>query len=1011
MTMNGGRGCMATAHSHRLRCHARMASEQKLPGDDRRVIDLSAFDAAVFDLDGVITRTASVHASAWKRLFDDFLQSRTAQTGEPFLPFDLEHDYRQYVDGKPRYDGVRSFLQSRGIVLPEGQPDDPPERETVSGLGNRKNIMFNEMLGTMGVEVFDTSVRLVHALRAAELKTAVVSSSRNTRPVLAAAQLGDLFDVCVDGIEAARLGLQGKPAPDTFAHAIRELRVAPSRALGFEDALAGVEAIRAAGYGLVVGVDRTGHAHELAEHGADVVVQDVGELILRGHKASNVAEQQAAVPPGPAVAVGFPVAPTPDPDWLLIEEGFTLTREHEIESIFAISNGYIGTRGSLAEGSALSAPATFVAGVYDAEPGASLGLATVPDWTRLAVTVEGQPLRLDAGRHLANRRILDMRQAILWREWRHEDAVGRVSNIGGLRLTSAADRHLLVQSVTFSPENYSGVVSVDTPIGGLLSKQTATGVTIALATATCLSDSTGRAAPLTELARTQSIPVQMGTSYRLDRVVAVHTSRDGPHPEAMAREHADRAIQSYLKTLVGEHCRAWAERWAACDVRIEGDPAAQRALRFAIYHLLGAVNPQDEAVSIGARALTGGAYKGHVFWDTETYMLPFFTLTFPEAARALLMYRHRTLPAARRRAQHAGYRGAWYAWESADTGDDVTPAMIVQPDGDIVRVLTGEQEQHISADIAHAVWNYWLATADEGFLLEAGAEIVLETARFWASRVEHDDNGSGHIRGVIGPDEYHETVDDNAYTNGMAGWNLRAGARVARLMAQRWPGHWDRLAATLELSEEETAQWTAIADSLHTGFDEKTGLIEQFRGYFALEDIPLSSLEPRTAPVDVLIGRERLQGSQIIKQADVVLLLYLLWDDYPPEVREANFRYYEPRCAHGSSLSPAIHSLVAARLDDVELAVRYFHQAMDIDLANNMGNAAGGVHAAALGGLWQAAVHGFGGLYITEHGPEIRPHLPPQWRALSMRYQWRSQVRDLAVTAPSAADTVQGEHP
>jgi len=192
-----------------------------------------------------------------------------------------------------------------------------------------------------------------------------------------------------------------------------------------------------------------------------------------------------------------------------------------------------------------------------------------------------------------------------------------------------------------------------------------------------------------------------------------------------------------------------------------------------VYHLNGAANPSDEHVSIGARALTGDDYRGHVFWDTEIYLLPFYTMTWPEAARSLLMYRFRTLDGARGKAAAMGWRGALYAWESADTGDETTPEHVIGPDRQVIAVLCGKQEQHISADVAYAVWQYWLASGDEGFLLDAGAEILLETGRFWASRAQLESDGRGHIRGVIGPDEYHEHIDDNAFTNVMARGNIR----------------------------------------------------------------------------------------------------------------------------------------------------------------------------------------------------------------------------------------------
>lgn len=249
-------------------------------GTAATAIDLEAFDAAVFDLDGVVTRTASLHAAAWKELFDDFLQKRAARTGVPFEPFDAQTDYLRYVDGKPRKEGIRSFLESRNIVLKEGTAEDPPDRETISGLGNRKNAIFNERLAREGVEVFESSVRVLRELGEHGLKIALVSSSKNTRTILKAAGLEELFDVCVDGIDSARLSLRGKPDPDIFLHAARLLGVAPARAFGVEDAISGVEALRAAGYGLVIGVDRSGQAEALRNRGADIVVRDLAELEL-----------------------------------------------------------------------------------------------------------------------------------------------------------------------------------------------------------------------------------------------------------------------------------------------------------------------------------------------------------------------------------------------------------------------------------------------------------------------------------------------------------------------------------------------------------------------------------------------------------------------------------------------------------------------------------------------------------------------------------------------------------
>jgi beta-phosphoglucomutase family hydrolase len=250
---------------------------QTSTSSDNSAVPMAGVRALLFDLDGVLTRTATLHAASWKRLFDEYLAARSRRTGEPFVPFDLQADYRTWVDGKPRYDGVKSFLGSRGISVPWGSPSDPPDRETVCGLGNRKDGYFDEALREHGVETFPDAVALAREAKARRMKTAVVSSSKNCAAILQAAGILDLFDARVDGLEAERLRLPGKPSPDTFLEAARRLGVPPEQAVVFEDAISGVEAARRGGF-KVVGVDASGHAEALREHGADIVVTHVGEF-------------------------------------------------------------------------------------------------------------------------------------------------------------------------------------------------------------------------------------------------------------------------------------------------------------------------------------------------------------------------------------------------------------------------------------------------------------------------------------------------------------------------------------------------------------------------------------------------------------------------------------------------------------------------------------------------------------------------------------------------------------
>ena len=298
---------------------------------------------------------------------------------------------------------------------------------------------------------------------------------------------------------------------------------------------------------------------------------------------------------------------------------------------------------------------------------------------------------------------------------------------------------------------------------------------------------------------------ELGETVRLDRAIAVFTSRDIASPAKAAADHLAAIRSCGLPAVVQAHVDAWRRKWETAEVRIVGDERAQHALRFATYHLIAAVNPADDRVSIGARGLTGEAYRGHVFWDTEIYMLPFYVFTDPSAARALLMYRYHTLDAARRKAKAHGFEGALYAWESADTGDETTPRSTITSDGRVAIIYTGETEHHISADIAYAVWQYWYVTGDDAFMLAAGAEILVETARFWTSRAAVERDGRAHIRQVIGPDEYHEMVDDNAYTNAMAIFNLECAAHTFEFLERERIADWKELSARLGITEKSPA--------------------------------------------------------------------------------------------------------------------------------------------------------------------------------------------------------------
>ena len=376
----------------------------------------------------------------------------------------------------------------------------------------------------------------------------------------------------------------------------------------------------------------------------------------------------------------------------------------------------------------------------------------------------------------------------------------------------------------------------------------------------------------------------------LERVAVYAVDALGaPDPEG-ARELLEAAERQGFDALLAEHRDAWAQRWESCDVVLAGDPELQLALRLAMFHLISLIEPTGEA-AVGARGMTGHVYGGHVFWDADVFVLPFAAATYPAAARAMLRYRARRLRAARAYATDHGHAGARFPWESAATGEEATPRQLIDHRGEVVEVRTGALQEHVTADVAWAADHYLAWTGDEEFARGDGMAILVESARYWQSRVERDADGSCHVRNVIGPDEYHEHVDDNAYTNVMAGWNLRTAA-----------AHVTRHGGGVD--ERELRNWLATADAIVDGYDPRTRIYEQFSGFFEREPLVAADVAHRPFSAPRLLGYERTAGSQVVKQNDVLMLHLNVPNETAPGSLEPNLDFYEPRTCHESSLSP-----------------------------------------------------------------------------------------------------------
>ena len=439
-----------------------------------------------------------------------------------------------------------------------------------------------------------------------------------------------------------------------------------------------------------------------------------------------------------------------DPAWVLAIDGVDPLLERFHESLLTLADGLLGTRGSVIAEHPSGDPAVLMSGVYT-RTGAEAHLLAAPRWNTIV---------LDDASPRSVRRVLDLHAGVLQQQLQSE-----TGQIDALLLSSLARPATAALRVRDRSAGMHLSRPLTPPPGPTLEEGQKDGA--------MWMRVRGRPGSIVAAARDQ-LTGTVGDRV-LDRVAAYEGAARGPADECAALDRLQYARRLGFDGLLAEHRRAWASRWEDADVLIDGDPELQLAVRFAIFHLLASAPDHGEA-AVGARGLSGSAYRGHVFWDTDVYVLPMLAATHPQAARAMLEYRVRRLPAAMRAARAQKRDGARFPWESAWSGRDVTPDHARDRRGELVPILTGPLEEHIVADVAWAAACYIDWTGDEAFAAGPGRELIVQTARWWASRIEPDKHGRGHIRGVIGPDEYHESVDDNAYTNVMARWNLKRAA-------------------------------------------------------------------------------------------------------------------------------------------------------------------------------------------------------------------------------------------
>jgi len=733
-------------------------------------------------------------------------------------------------------------------------------------------------------------------------------------------------------------------------------------------------------------------------------------------------------------------------EWVILEEDIDEWKMRFLETIFTLGNGYLGSRGILEEGYEKGYAGTYIAGVYDQSDGQSLEIVNAPNPVSVEVFVNGRKLSKDHMEVAEHRRILDMQKAVLQRRTIFAHSAGRCE-YQSMRFFSLRDIHIGVMTFSLRLLDSGAYVTVRQAIDGstrneiqavgepikhysvtyaselangvsyLEAKTNDLGTLIGLATACEMKGADPNSGVTVEsytegesVVQEFSFRAVKGKNYRFNNYISIYTSRElKQRPRMACIGEAQVAIRRGVSCLLKRHVRAWARRWSYSDINIEGDSLIQKALRFDMYHLLIAAASQDIDASIAAKTLSGEWYKGHVFWDTEIYVLPFFTYTQPRLARNLLMYRYRRLEQARRGAQTQGYRGALWPWESAASGKDETPQTWLNFDGTVIPVYNSTREHHIAGDVSYGVLSYYEASGDEDFMLDYGAEMIFEAARFWASRVTYDSTRERYeITEVIGPNEFQESVDNNSYTNYLAKWVLRSGSELYHHLQNKHPRKLRTIAAKIALQKQEINIWKELAEKVIFLTDAK-GLIEEFEGYLRKKDVAIDQWDENGMPLwPSAVNLAEAKDTQLVKQADVLLLLHLFPNDFSLDTKRTNFEYYEKRTTHKSSLSIPSYAVIALELGEVEKAYRYLALAANSDLHDVYHNTECGAHAAALGGAWQIVVHGLGGVRLKNGVLSVNPTVPNHWHKMRFRVCFKDSLIEFAVSDSEAEATMLG---
>ncbi|MFH1367614.1 MAG: glycosyl hydrolase family 65 protein [Elusimicrobiota bacterium] len=726
--------------------------------------------------------------------------------------------------------------------------------------------------------------------------------------------------------------------------------------------------------------------------------------------------------------------------WRIIEEGFHPERSRVSESVFSLANEYMGVRGYFEEGySGEKLIGSYFNGVFETRSITHdtnfIGFArrmcfmvNSVDWLYTRISAEGEQLDLSRSKISEFVRTLDMKTGTLSRGFIWHLPGGKELKVTFERFLSMHDKNLGIQRIMLKPINFSGTVELSMGLdfsvlhdevktnywecpkkefrdgsAAIIGRTKSTGLHV------FSSFRVESGARMTAKQREEDrfigydykVGVQEGKEQVIDKIVVNHVERsagvstDDVWSAGISLEKKHEGTM--FDTALAGHAEYWGKVWDTLDITVEGNDEDQQGIRFCIFGLHQAYHGEDATLNVGAKGLTGERYWGWAWWDTETYCLPFYLFNNPKAARALVEYRHNYLPQALTRAKELDCEGACYPMGTIDGTESCGTWQ------------HGNLEVHVSAAVPYGIWHYMKIYGDKEFLYGKGIEILLQSCRYFASRGAWSPGGEYGIYGVMGPDEFHMMVNNNCYTNVMAKKVFEYTFDVISEMDGAAPDKLTRVYGKVGLRDGEMESWRMMADKMRVPFDKKTGVYEQHDGYFELPHIDIDSIPAGEWPLYTHWAYDRIFRYDMIKQPDVLLFLFFFSRQYPLAVKKKNYDYYEPRCSHESSLSPAIHSIMAAEIGKLDEAEEFFSYATRIDLDDYNRDTYQGLHVTSMASSWMNIVYGFGGLRSDGDKLVFNPVIIKKWKAYSFRILYRGDVISVSVDGSNAVFKIIGE--